>query len=167
MNWDDYTLLALVRVLGLSGVISLGVALWSLRWPSVKGRIEASFLDQETGWDTTVRGSDLIVYKRETESHALAYSYEIGGVKYLGANIKPWGNHEWSLRTGSNEEPDSGKILWSGARDTAKGYRPDAGVDVYYCPVRPQWSCLEPGGLVIPLFLTGVALVLYLTLVRS
>jgi len=161
MGWEAYLPLIFCWAVALVALVSLGFSIWSLSWPRVKGFVEVSFLDAETGWTRT--GGTF--HQKNTETHQLAYSYEVAGVKYLGANIKPWGVSDWTLRSGGDDS-DSGQILWSGARDTAKWYRPGVIVDVYYCPARPQWSCLEPGGFIVPTLVGGVAIFVYFAFVR-
>jgi len=166
MDWLSYLPLLFSLGLGLVAGLTLGVAIWSLRWPFVKGRIEASFVDKESDWDDESGANATSVYQKESESLCLAYSYEVNAVRYMSGNVKPWGNSDWSLTSGGGDWPGSGKILWSGARDDAKWYRPDAVVDVYYCPQRPQWACLEPGGFLIPFLLGAAATATYLLFVR-
>ncbi|HWA25228.1 MAG TPA: DUF3592 domain-containing protein [Lacunisphaera sp.] len=150
MDWGLlFSLLLVWAFVGAAGA-SLAIAVWSLRWPSVKGTIEVSLV--ETTVDSRARLS---------ETHELAYSYTVRGANFLGSNVKPWGGG-----SGTVVDSDSEKPLWSAARDNARWYRPGVVVDIYYCPMRPQWSCLEPGGFVLPLAFGGLGLVFYLALVR-
>src|SRR5262245_27065174 len=121
MDWEAYAPLVLLLILAGGAAFAFGVAIWSLSWPSVKGRVVVSILDKDSQW-TSANGS---YFKSESETHQLAYEYDVAGVKFLGANIKPWGDSAWALHTGGGDEPASGKILWSGARDTSRWYRPD------------------------------------------
>jgi hypothetical protein len=142
---------------GVFVALLFAVGIWSLTWPSVKGKIDISYLDLESGWG--LHGNKL--YRKNTEEHVFCYSYTVNETEYKGANIKPLIDFNWRLHTGDADYPDSGKTLWSGARDTAKWYRPGAIVDVHYCPWRPQWSCLEPGGLFIASFIGAIWVVLF------
>lgn len=164
----DWTLLAVwLVVLALAGtaVLLLALALWSLGWKSVKGIVEASVLDDpQDGPGGSVVRTDPMPYGAR-ESLALAYSYEVGGKKFLGSSVKPWGDYDWSL--GYPNDVDGfwlERTVWSRARDLARWYRPGVVVDVYYCPFRPQWACLEPGGFVIPCCLGGTAAFFYFLL---
>lgn len=153
MDWALMLQCLPVAVLAIGASAGLAVAIWSFAWPSVKGIVEVSFAD------ATMVSGDI------RESHQLAYQYEVGGVAYLGGNVKPWGNFNWQLDT-----PGHGRgfwreeIIWSQARDNAKWYRPGVTVQVYYCPFRPQWCCLEPGGFLLPIMLGAVAAVFYLVI---
>lgn len=144
MSWEE--LLSLVFVWGLvalsAGCFALG--LWSLSWPSVKGTINVSILDSDRD-------------NSERETFELCYSYVVNGQKFIGSNIKPWGNSNATVGTGDDTDGFyQGRTLWSAAREAARWYRPGVTVDVYYCPLRPQWCCLEPGGFLFPLFLAAV-----------
>ncbi len=137
--------------------VFLVTAIWSLSWPSVKGKVEISFHDAQS----ELAVEDGKFYRRNKEDHVLCYSYTVDGIEYKGTNIKPF-ETSWSLRGGGSDHLDSGTILWSGARDTAKWYRPGVIVDVHYCPLRPQWSCLEPGGILIAVFMGVMGAVIFL-----
>ncbi len=154
--------IVIALLLALFACLLLAVAFWSSSWPSVKGRIEVSFLDQDTGWKTASGAQGTTVYKKESESHVFAYSYEVRGRKFLGSNIKPWGVSSWNLTSGGDTDvADSGNTIWSGARDDARWYREGAVIDVYFCPYLPQWCCVEPGGFILPVLLLLVSFGIY------
>ncbi len=162
MNFAPHLISIGSGVLALLGVIALAIAWWSLSWPKTKGVVEVSFLDQNdavlaVGLPPEFASPE----ERSAESHAFAYRYEVAGTKYLNHRRKAWGDFEWSLNSGGDSTGVSGKPLWSGARDLAKWYRPGAHVDVYYCPLNPSWSCVEPGGFVFGGLLLVAALVVF------
>jgi len=146
-----------IVLLAIAGVL-LAIAIWSLSWPSVKGRIEVSFLEADPGTPIQVQAAGLEMSRRPEESHHLAYSYEVKGARYMGGDIKPLLNLGWAVRSGGR----NGSIMWSAARDDARWYRPDAVVDVYYCPMAPSWACLEPGGFVTPALLVAGAIIVFI-----
>jgi hypothetical protein len=153
MLWVDAAALFITWGCAVSAGLGFALAVWSLRWPSVTGAVEVSLLEPD------LRGGQV------SENHWLAYAYEVAGTKYLGSNVKPWGDFNWDI--GYPDDADGfyqGRTFWSRARDLSKWYRPGAVVKVYYCPVRPAWACLEPGGFFIPLLLGGMAAFCYFTL---
>jgi hypothetical protein len=131
--------------------LALGVALWSYRWPSVKGRIDISILDQETGWDSDHTGGRTEIARTQKDKFYLSYSYSINGVAYAGSRIAPFADVNWHLSSGGDSH------AWSRARDKAKWYREGSAPDVYYCPIFPAWACLEPGGIFTALMLGAAA----------
>ena len=165
MGWETYLALIITFLLALVAGVSLGVAFWSLTWPSVKGLIEVSFVNEEPA-----ASADLIdeALSGKDETHQLAYSYTVDGTKFLGANLKPCGggSNGWALRNYGLNGLGSGNVVWSGARDAASWYHEGAIIDVYYCPRRPQWSCLERGGFLLPIVLSGFAAFAYFGFVR-
>lgn len=135
----------------LVAVIALGtlaVAVWSLQWPRVKGTIDVSIFDRE--WEAESSGAETTMHKKG--KFYLAYSYSVGGRSYQTSRIAPLVDIDWQF----SSSPDL-----SSARDRSHWYREGAVVDVSYCPVFPQWSCLEPGGFFVTFLLSGIAIVLF------
>lgn len=135
----------------LVAAIALGtlvVAIWSLRWPRVKGTIDVSIFDRE--WEVESSGSETTIQKKG--KFYLAYSYSVGGMSYQRSRISPLVEIDWQF----SSSPDLGS-----ARDRSRWYREGAVVDVSYCPLFPQWSCLEPGGFVVAFLLIAIAAVLF------
>lgn len=101
-------------VLGIMVLPAVAVALWSLRWPSVKGRVDISIYDPH---DDPGNGG-----------LSLSYSYAVAGRSFAGEKIRPLG------------------FEWFGSRGRyAQRYTEGTVVDVYYCPIFPDVSCLIPG----------------------
>lgn len=122
---------------GFVALVTLGVALWSRRWPKVVGTIEVSFTDVEASLGT--RGRTLqTTYE---EKHHLMYTYEVDGVLYGRTSVAPL--FSIRVRTTSNS---ASFPRWSTDRALANELREGATVDVYFCPLYHGWSCLRPGG---------------------
>jgi hypothetical protein len=128
----------LIMAMGLAAI-----GLWSLRWPKVTGVIKVSIYDQE--WQMESRGSTTSIRKQDV--HHFAYSFEVHGQEYLSSAIRPNGDPEWHATTPG----------LSSAADRSRWYREGKVVDVYYCPLWPKWSCLEPGGFFMPVVVLAAA----------
>lgn len=116
---------------------ALGVAIWSLNWPRVKGTVTRSIY--EPGDEAGEEGDRL----------HLEYSYIVAGVAYTGHRVSPLAGVT-RLHPGMGDTPASeGTANWSSARVNSRWYREGVTVDVYYCPRRPSWACLEPGGFLV------------------
>lgn len=108
-----------------------------------------SIFDQE--WEAVASKTDVRVEKQD--KFYLSYSYNVAGIDYASGRIAPLVEFDWHI----------GKVD-SGARNKSRWYREGAIVDVYYCPMWPAWSCLEPGGfmmtalLILASVLSGVVL---------
>jgi hypothetical protein len=93
-------------------------------------------------WSRTWRSSpgyvDISIFERgvgdDGDTLALSYSYTVAGQQYAGQFVRPLGLGDRAERNG-------------------RKYRERMNVTVYYCPMRPQWSCLEPGQLTFPVAL--------------
>lgn len=104
-------------VVGGGGLLLLAAALWSARWPSVKGIVNISIYDTDD--DVVSSGKKL----------HLSYAYVVGQRAYAGSRIALPG-----LAQAENDEQSSWRL------------REGVVVDVYYCPLWPKLSCLERGG---------------------
>ena len=130
---------------------TLVVAIWSLRWPRVKGLIDLSIYDRE--W-----GSDGFDGRQKNGKFYITYSYTVDGIGFEGTRISPLIHFEWQL---------SGSPDLSNSYDRSKRYREGAIVYVSYCPSLPGWSCLEPGGFFSALLLGAIAAVLFFVCERA
>ncbi len=126
----------------------LGVAIWSLYWPRVKGTIDVSIFDLEWGTDLTEDGP--MVQRRGR--FYLAYSYNAMGRDFQGSRIAPLFEMDWQFSGSSELGNAKGKAQW---------YREGLKVDVYYCPLFPSWACLEPGGFILGISLGIIAAILF------
>jgi hypothetical protein len=140
-------LVFLPYLIGATTAATLGVAIWSLKWPHAKGTIDVSIFERE---ETGFSGPDGAPRKRG--KFYLAYSYSVAGVSFQGARIAPLVEIDWQF----SSSPDL-----SSARDRAYWYREGATVDVSYCPIFPRWSCLEPGGFFVAFLLGAITAVLF------
>lgn len=119
------SLLVSLLIIGVGGALTYfwGLpmaqnALKSKSWPSVDGVITVSNFSSHTSDNSTTYGADI------------AYDYTIEGIKYTG-NKATFGDY-------SSSDP-------SHARGIVNRYPVGQIVKVYYDPVSPQTSVLEPG----------------------
>ena len=129
-------------------LVTLIVAVWSPRWPVLKGTIDTAFFESE--WDTESEGNRLTLGKKG--NFYILYSYVRNGAKFQDSRIKPLWEINWQL---------SGSPEISGAKDYSAWYREGGTVDVHYCPLFPRWVCLEPGGYAVGIILAVASIVLF------
>jgi len=132
---------------GLS-LIALAIAFWSTNWPRVKGKIDISIYDRE--WASG--SSEAITTFEKKGKFYLLYTYTVAGIAFQGTRLTPLVNIEWQF---------SGSADLGSAHGEAQWYREGLIVDVYYCPFRPEWACLEPGGFLGAALLGVVAIVAF------
>ena len=76
----------------------------------------------------------------------LSYVYNVGGIDYASNRIAPLADLDWHIGN-----------VDSSARNKSRWYREGANIDVYYCPIWPAWSCLEPGGFLMTAMLVAIS----------
>lgn len=128
-------------------VVLAAIGMWSLRWPKVSGLIKVSIYEQE--WQTESKDATTSFQKQDV--HHFAYAFEVQGQEYLSSAIRPNGDLEWHTTTPG----------LSSAADRSRWYREGKVVDVYYCPLWPRWSCLEPGGFFMPMVVLFAAVLMF------
>lgn len=137
-------------VAGLS-LVTLFIAIWSLRWPRTKGTIDVSIFDRE--WAVESSGSEFT--GKQHGKFYLAYSYTVGGVVFQRSRIAPLVEIEWQVSNSPDLSAARGRTYW---------YREGVIVDVSYCPFVPGWSCLEPGGFFVAFLLGVTAMILFVAI---
>lgn len=138
MSGSQLGVVVLGSALFLMALTLFAVGIWSRRWPKTAGIIKISVQDRE--WEGERDRASFTI--KRTEKLYLAYAYEVLGQEYLSSSIKPNGD-------------------LGGGADQARWYREGKQVDVYYCPFRPQWCCLEPGGMIMPLAVLFASILMF------
>lgn len=138
MSGSQVGAVVLGSALFLMALALFAIGVWSRRWPKTTGTIKISIHDRE--WEGEKDGTSFTL--KRADKLYLAYAYELGGREYLASSIKPNGD-------------------FGGGADQSRWYGEGKKVTVYFCPFRPQWCCLEPGGMIMPLAVLFASIVMF------